>query len=61
MLIINNTNWKSSFFILVSGLSYLKESILLVGSAFSVTDVSCALQYSFMLHLNKIKDFRGPF
>lgn len=46
---------------MVSGLNYLKESILLVGSAFSVTDVSCALQYSFMLHLNKIKDLRGPF
>lgn len=61
VLIINNTNWKSSFFILVSGLSYLKESILLVSRAFSVTDASCALQYSFMLHLNKIKNFRGPF
>lgn len=61
VLIINDTNWKSSFFILVSGLNYLKESILLVSSAFSATDASCALQYSFVLHLNKTENFRGPF
>lgn len=33
VLIINNTE-KSSVFILVSGLNHLKESVLLVGSAF---------------------------
>lgn len=59
VLIINNTE-KKQFFHPGKWSKPLERINLTCGKCFSVTDACCALQYSYMLHLNKIKDFRGP-